>query len=321
MPYIDPEVIAEVKKMDLFTYLSNYEPHELVRFSGGVYCTRTHDSLKISNGKWDWHSRGIGGRSALDYLIKVNGMSFLEAAAQIAGRAMIKPPVYAPAAEQKPKAEFALPPRDKDCAKVEKYLHNKRGISHDVISYCIDRHILYQTRNGKYANAVFVGHDATGIPRYAGLRGTTGNYQGDAEGSDKRYSFAIPNYSTHLSVFESAIDLLSYATLEDMWLPDDFYNDLLSLSGVYQPKKNIKETILPPALTQYLKDHEKITHIHLHLDNDRTGRLATEAILTILPKKYTVTDEPPTSGKDYNDQLCDHLKLSRTPIRERSHAR
>ncbi len=35
-------------------------------------------SLKISNGKWIWWSRGIGGRSALDYLIKVKGYSFLE---------------------------------------------------------------------------------------------------------------------------------------------------------------------------------------------------------------------------------------------------
>ena len=54
--------------MDLLTYLKNYEPYELVHFSGNTYTTRTHDSLKISNGKWMWWSRGIGGRSALDYL-------------------------------------------------------------------------------------------------------------------------------------------------------------------------------------------------------------------------------------------------------------
>ena len=77
MPYIAPEVVQEVKKMDLLTYLKNYEPHELVRFSGNTYTTRTHDSLKISNGKWMWWSRGIGGRSALDYLIKVEGYSCL----------------------------------------------------------------------------------------------------------------------------------------------------------------------------------------------------------------------------------------------------
>ena len=69
MPFIAPELIIQAKQMDLLTYLRNYEPYELVKFSGNTYCTRTHDSLKISNGKWIWWSRGIGGRSALDYLI------------------------------------------------------------------------------------------------------------------------------------------------------------------------------------------------------------------------------------------------------------
>ena len=79
MPYIPPSVVQEVKRMDSMTYLKNYEPYELVHFSGNTYTTGTHDILKISNGKWMWWSRGIGGRSALDYLIKVRGYSFLEA--------------------------------------------------------------------------------------------------------------------------------------------------------------------------------------------------------------------------------------------------
>ena len=68
MPYIPPEVVAQAREMDLLTYLRTYEPQELVHFGGGTYCTREHDSLKISNGKWCWFSRGIGGYSALDYL-------------------------------------------------------------------------------------------------------------------------------------------------------------------------------------------------------------------------------------------------------------
>lgn len=71
MPYIPPEVVARAREMDLLTYLRTYEPQELVHFGGDTYCTREHDSLKISNGKWCWFSRGIGGYSALDYLIKV----------------------------------------------------------------------------------------------------------------------------------------------------------------------------------------------------------------------------------------------------------
>ena len=47
MPFIAPELIIQAKQMDLLTYLKNYEPYELVKFSGNTYCTRTHDSLKI----------------------------------------------------------------------------------------------------------------------------------------------------------------------------------------------------------------------------------------------------------------------------------
>jgi hypothetical protein len=104
MPYIDPEMILQAKQTDLVAYLQNYEPQELVHFSGNVYCTRTHNSLKISNGKWCWHRRGIGGRSALDYLIKVRDMSFLEAVEQIMGRATIQPPVFVSPPKEPPKA-------------------------------------------------------------------------------------------------------------------------------------------------------------------------------------------------------------------------
>lgn len=89
MPYIAPDIVLEAKKMDLLTYLKNYEPDELVKISSSTYSTRTHDSLKISNGKWMWWSRGIGGRSALDYLIKVNGYSFLDAVETITGKSAV----------------------------------------------------------------------------------------------------------------------------------------------------------------------------------------------------------------------------------------
>ena len=97
MPYIAPEVVQEVKRMDLLTYLRSYEPYELVHFSGNTYTTKTHDSLKISNGKWMWWSHGIGGRSALDYLIKVKEIPFMQAVELIAGQAAIQPPVSLPA--------------------------------------------------------------------------------------------------------------------------------------------------------------------------------------------------------------------------------
>ena len=71
MGYIAADDILKAREMDLMTYLRNYEPQELVRVSGNTYCTREHESLRISNGKWYWFSHDVGGRSALDYLIKV----------------------------------------------------------------------------------------------------------------------------------------------------------------------------------------------------------------------------------------------------------
>ena len=78
MPFYDSETIERVRQVDLFTYLQSCEPQELVHVSGNVYCTREHDSLKISNGKWYWWSRGFGDISALDYLIKVLDMRHMK---------------------------------------------------------------------------------------------------------------------------------------------------------------------------------------------------------------------------------------------------
>ena len=79
MPYYTEEQIKHARSIDLLTYLQTYEPTELIHVRGNTYCTRKHDSLKISNGKWMWWSRGFGGSSALDYLIKVKGMQFVDA--------------------------------------------------------------------------------------------------------------------------------------------------------------------------------------------------------------------------------------------------
>lgn len=73
---------------------------ELVKRDGNEYCTRTHDSLKISNGKWFWWSRGIGGVSALDYLVKVRGLDFVTAVETILGKTVERPPFFTPTQKQ-----------------------------------------------------------------------------------------------------------------------------------------------------------------------------------------------------------------------------
>ena len=121
MRYIAAEDVAKAKEMDLLTYLRNYEPQELVHVSGNTYCTKEHDSLRISNGKWCWFSQGIGGRSALDYLIKVKGIPFTQAAEIILGREAEKPPVFYRQKERR-HTELLMPELSETTDRVEKYL-------------------------------------------------------------------------------------------------------------------------------------------------------------------------------------------------------
>ncbi len=235
MPYIAPEVVQEVKRMDLLTYLKNYEPFELVHFSGNTYTTKTHDSLKISNGKWMWWSKGIGGRSALDYLIKVRDYTFMEAVETLAGLEGVQSFVPLPAEKQTEK-KLLLPEPYSHQTRVVSYLRG-RGIDGEIVDFCLRTGRVYESK--RYHNAVFVGRDRGGKPRYAALRGMGTDFIGDASGSDKNYSFSIPaeDKSREVHLFESAIDLLSYATVLKMDGQDWRAEHLLSLAGVYQPAK------------------------------------------------------------------------------------
>ena len=316
----DPAVIEQARQIDLLSYLQRYEPGNLKRVAGNVYCTREHDSLKISNGKWYWWSRGFGGYSALDYLMKVREYSFVEAVQTLTGdMGDWKPPP--PAVKKDEPKVLLLPPRNKDSDRVLQYLFG-RGIDYAIVQDCIADGTIYESAD--YHNAVFIGKDESGNPKYAACRGTMGSFKRDAAGSDKRYSFRLlarePTHTVHL--FEAAIDVLSYATYLKCEGKDYKAANLLSLSGVYQPKKELAESRIPIALTTFLNAHPQIRTIYLHLDNDKAGRLCTAALQELLQKDYKIVDAPPPVGKDVNDFLMSYLGIARQkPSRERGDAR
>ena len=91
---------------------------------------------------------------------------------------------------------------------------------------------------------------------------------GEAAGSDKRYSFRIDRAGSTLHVFESAIDLLSYATIMKMRTGEWRAEPMVSLGGVYAPSVNKKQSKLPIALENMTQNQTQINTIALHLDND-----------------------------------------------------
>ena len=177
--FIPPELVAKAKEMDLLTFLQTYEPDELVRVSPHEYCTRTHDSLKISNGKWMWWSRGFGGKNAVDYLIAVKGLTFYQAVRTILDYS----------GHSRPPNAFDEPRREKHLILPE------RAESNDtVIRYLKGRYdeIVYPAYNDAsplfWADSIYDISDASKIG-YCSVPETSPEIQGaadDLHAADKR---------------------------------------------------------------------------------------------------------------------------------------
>ena len=156
--YVASQEIEQARQLDLLSFLEQYRPYELIKLSPGVYSMRSHDSLKISNGRWYRWSTGKGGVSALDYLISVENMPFVEAVQYICGCCHNLSVEVKPLPEKTPKV-FLLPKPYSNNKKVIEYLA-LRGISRDIIDRCINDGILYEdTRH----NCCFVGKDENGV--------------------------------------------------------------------------------------------------------------------------------------------------------------
>ena len=135
--------IQRAEDVDLLSFLRVNDPGQLVHCSKDTYCTREHDSLKISNGKWYWFSRGFGGVNAMSYLQKVKGYSFVDAVNAILGENVYERVAKEPVINTTEK-EFKLPKRNGTNEAVIRYL-KRRGINLEIIQYCIDNGILYES--------------------------------------------------------------------------------------------------------------------------------------------------------------------------------
>ena len=301
MPYYDKEQVAKAREMDLLNYLRLCDPGDLVKVSGENYSTRSHDSMSISNGKWMWWSRGFGGATALDYLVKVRGHPFTEAVKMILNAEGSSPPFLVQQKKKKKVKKLLIPEKNSTNDQVIRYLTD-RGIDRGLVERCIEKGLIYESV--PHRNCIFLGFDESGTARYASFRATKpARIMGDAAGSDKRYSFRIEGKGSAVHIFESAIDLLSFATLEKMRtgrMPD---GHMLSLAGVYQPSADPSRVKVPAALSMFLDRHKEVNDIAFHLDNDRAGRSMTKALTGVLGSDYRIRDEPPKYGKDINDAL------------------
>ena len=301
MPGVTKEQVAAARRMTAIEFLRRYRANDLVKSSArGEFELKSHDSFKI-NGEsslWHWKSRGIGGKSALDYLMHVEGCSFVEAVRLLCD----EQPVFTPqkhADVERKRPPFKLPEKSPTTTRLEAYLRC-RGISPQVIQKCIDDGILYESL--PYHNCVFVGRDADGVPKYAALRGTYTygkQFKAEATGSDKRFVFCIePSTECKtVAVFEAAIDAMAEMTLAG----DTAEKYRLSLGGIYAPEEG-RDIHPPTALEEFLRRHPQVDRIEFCLDNDPPGRAAAAALARLYGERYQVAVRlPPIEGFDYGD--------------------
>ena len=164
-----------------------------------------------------WWSRGIGGKSALDYLIKVRGMDFVEAVQTIMGNGSVSFPTCEniKSYEEQP---LLLPEKSPTADVVFDYLFG-RGIDYEIINHCLEQELIIESL--PYHNAVFIGYDESKEPKYAAYRATNqSRIMGDCTGSKKQYSFRLTAENTgEVHLFECAIDLL--LSLIHIYCPKD----------------------------------------------------------------------------------------------------
>jgi len=328
--YLDTATINRIREIDLLTYLRQISPNDLYQRST-EYRLHSTPRFWISNGKWYDHDSEQGGVSALDYLVKVKGIPFLEAAHMILDGGLPNMPIPPPQSmETVPKA-FQLPERNttNDC--VMHYLTG-RGVHAEVVRQCIRQGILYESK--RYNNCVFVGLDPEGAPRYAAIRGTLGNFRAEVAGSMKRYGFAVsphdlydpraPGSPSHKISDTHALSSPPHNLCDSPRSSGPLHNfhsprapcselaifespiDLLSHISL-SPRENVYRLALggtsSKALMQFVADHPNIRTVYACLDNDEAGRTATQKLRAMLPKQYHFIDHPPLEGKDYNDFL------------------
>lgn len=202
--YYTQEQIDHANQADLVSFLQS-QGEQLTR-AGNEYRWKRHDSLTVRGNKWYRHSQSKGG-GPVDFLMEFFGKSFTEAVELLTGEKGAAPPPDSPA----PLSDFRLPPRSPTAEQVKRYLTEARRIDEDVTGFFISSGDIYE--EAAHHNAVFVGRDESGIPRYAHQRGTAGSFRLDVKGSDKAFNFCYQGEGERLFVFEAPIDLLSFLCL------------------------------------------------------------------------------------------------------------
>ena len=236
----------------------------------------------VNGSKWYSHYDAAGGY-AIDFVMRYFGLTFPDAVRELLGETDFVTP--APVRDEK--KSIVLPERNPTMNQVYAYLMGQRFITREVISFFSHERTLYE--DVRYHNCVFVGLDEQGQPRHCHMRSTTGDFKLTVSGSEAEHSFHHDGEDELIFVFEAPIDLLAFLSLHpDNWQKHS-YVTLCSVSE--------------KALLHRLEVNPNLRKVVLCLDNDTTGRSASERIGSQLRERGYAVEVMIPEQKDWDEDL------------------
>lgn len=260
---------------------------ETVKRSGKEFEWRDGSAKVTIRGNLWFHQYDREGGDAIDFVRRFYNKTYPEAMEYLlggcGGTLIVSPPIV-----KEPKL-FELPPKNDNMRRVCAYLINHRGINKDVVYAFAHRGMIYESAD--YHNAVFVGYDASGVPRHAHKRGSgqASTYKGNVDSSLPEYSFHWKGTSDRLYLFEAPIDMLSFISLHTVHWKTHSYAAACGVSD--------------HVLWQMMKDNPKIQKVYLCLDNDEPGQAAAKRISDKLFTKGVQHEILVPIHKDWNEDL------------------
>lgn len=224
--------------------------------------TGEHDSISIRGNRWYDHKNMVGGYT-IKFLQEFYGLNFREAVRELLDgeTPMIEYKENNDIDKTTDKNEhksFSLPEKAPDMRRLFAYLTKNRFINQKIVHAFVKQGILYQEK--KHGNIVFVGTDNNGNPKSASEKSTVSNNSGfkiTVSGSDSNYGFCWRGAGASLFVFEAAVDLMSFVTLNgNSWQN----NNYLSIDGLSSK-----------PLIRFLEENKMIKEINICLDYDPAG--------------------------------------------------
>ncbi len=258
--------------------------------------------ISINGEKFYDHLAMKGGGGAIDLVMHVQGLNYIEALSWLSGRSPYVTPSYITNKPFKAKqAQEELPDKFPACnirdeskwLDVKRYLTEERGLPEQLVSELHQQGILNADcrRNVMFFRHSLGDNFSRGEAIGASLRGTEGNFKGLTPGTQRDAGYfwfqSVQGEVKRVVITESPIDAMSFAAL------DQHHNEeatvYLSVDGAGSvPEADLRSLI------------DRGGQVIVAHDHDRAGEEMAWKVAQTLP---AVSRMKPALGKDWNEQL------------------